>query len=627
MEKLLSIIVPVYNKELFLNECIESIGALNIDEDKIEAIFIDDCSSDNSLKIIEGYKNKYSFLKLIKLEENTGSPAEPRNVGIKNANGKYITFLDADDWLDSIGLPMLLKQAEENNADVAFGHSIKHTDKAISKLGRFTSYKVANDLIPYEINKIFRAVGPPGKIIKRDIIVENKIEFKHMKFGEDKLFFINAISKCKTASMNSTPVYHVNRYSYNQSLVGETNIIEKTHFNLLVLQEVLKLDIPKSAEFQSLSRLVEVDFISRLFNNSRFLKSENKAVFYNLFQQMIDTLNEHDKNVEDYIIGDKYKNIYQMIINKEYEKLFDFIGMLLKGGKADRYVKDNQIHFLMPETIKDYLPMKEELFAVYEGTHLIGNELREVIRVYKALETTIDQVLLTEINYELNAIEVEFFEDEHRLYVKTEDLSKCDFDFNINLIHDKYKKYTINMNLPNATQTLKLNRQNFKSEFIVNEKKSRKTEAPNKYFTFNPITVGIAKKVNLYKDVEFEERADANVEIGEIIEIKDIGYTKKNTPRLITVDGLVLTANQKFIYRVATSNANRYIYEKPETVIITKECKEYPNRDFSGEALKELKVNQKVAIQKVVASSKGTPRLKTMHGTFITANRNFVKEV
>lgn len=61
MEKLLSIIVPVYNKELFLNECIESIGALNIDENKIEAIFIDDCSSDNSLKIIEGYKNKYSF--------------------------------------------------------------------------------------------------------------------------------------------------------------------------------------------------------------------------------------------------------------------------------------------------------------------------------------------------------------------------------------------------------------------------------------------------------------------------------------------------------------------------------------------------------------------------------------
>ncbi|KRG09906.1 glycosyltransferase family 2 protein [Staphylococcus sp. NAM3COL9] len=627
MEKLLSIIVPVYNKELFLNECIESIGSLNIDEDKIEALFIDDCSSDNSLKIIEGYKNKYSFLKLIKLEENTGSPAEPRNVGIKNANGKYITFLDADDWLDSTGLPALLNQAEENKADVAFGHSIKHTDKAISKLGRFTSYKVANDLVPYKINKIFRAVGPPGKIIKRDIIVANKIEFKHMKFGEDKLFFIHAISKCKTASMNSTPVYHVNRYSYNQSLIGETNIIEKTHFNLLVLQEVLKLGIPKPAEFQSLSRLVEVDFISRLFNNSRFIKSENKEVFYNSFQQMIDILNEHDKNVEDYIIGDKYKNIYQMLINKEYEKLFDFIGMLLRGGKADRYVKNNQIHFLMPETVKDYLPMKEELFAVYEGTHLIDDELREVIRVYKNPETTINQVLLTEINYELNAIEVEFSEVDNRLYLKTKDLSKCDFDFNINLIYDKYKKYTINMNLPNATQTLKLNRQNFKSEFIMNDKNAGKTEEPNKYFSYNPITIGIAKKVNLYRDVEFEERADADVEIGEIIEIKNIDYTKKNTPRLITVDGFVLTANQKFIYRIDTNNANRYIYEKPKTVIITKDCKEYQNRDFSGEAMKELKENEKVAIQKVVASSKGTPRLKTMHGTFITANRNFVKEV
>ncbi|RIN30616.1 glycosyltransferase family 2 protein, partial [Staphylococcus succinus] len=170
MEKLLSIIVPVYNKELFLDACIESINKLEINKAKIEAIFVDDCSRDNSLKIIEAYVNKYDFIKMIKLEENTGSPSEPRNMGIREAKGQYITFLDADDWLDPIGLPMLLDQAIENNSDVAFGQSIKHTDNTISKLGRFTSYKVANNLIPYEINKIFRAVGPPGKMIKRDII-------------------------------------------------------------------------------------------------------------------------------------------------------------------------------------------------------------------------------------------------------------------------------------------------------------------------------------------------------------------------------------------------------------------------------------------------------------------------
>jgi len=627
LEKLLSIIVPVYNKELFLNECIESIDALNINKEEIEAIFVDDCSSDNSLKIIESYKNKYNFLKLFKLEENTGSPAEPRNVGIKNANGKYITFLDADDWLDATGLPTLLHQAVENNSDIAFGHSIKHTDKSISKLGRFTSYKVANGLVPYEINKIFRAVGPPGKIIKKDIIIDNNIEFKHMKFGEDKLFFIHAISKCKTASMNPTAVYHVNRYSYNQSLVGETNILEKTHFNLMVLQEVLKLDLPEEAEFQSLSRIVEVDFISRLFNNSRFINSDHKERFYNMFHQMLDTLKQYNKNVEDYILGDKYQNIYQMLVKEEYENLHDFIGVLLKGGKADRYVKGNQIHFLMPDSVKNYKQMKEEMYAVYEGTQFINDELTEVIRVYKDPQSIINQVKLTEINNELSSIDLEFSESDNRIYLKTEDLNKANFDFNINFIYDEYKKYIVNMNLPNATQTINLKRQNFRSEFVVRDKKAKKVAKPSKYFTFNPITIGVAKKINFYKDVEFSEKVDLDVDIGEIIEIKDIAYTKKNTPRLITIDGFVITANQSFIHRVATNKADKYIYEKPDTVKILKECKVYQNRNFSGEPLKKLKANDEVVIQKIVASSKGTPRLKTVDGEFITSNRNFVKEV
>ncbi|HJG38535.1 MAG TPA: glycosyltransferase [Staphylococcus saprophyticus] len=163
MKKLLSIIVPVYNKELFLESCVESINNLNINKEAIEAIFVDDCSSDQSLEIIEEFVTKYNFIKLIKLNENTGSPSEPRNVGINNAQGEYITFLDADDWLDAEGLPTLLNQAVDHHSDVAFGQSVKHTEKAIKKLGRFSSYKVANHLVPYEIERIFRAVGPPGK--------------------------------------------------------------------------------------------------------------------------------------------------------------------------------------------------------------------------------------------------------------------------------------------------------------------------------------------------------------------------------------------------------------------------------------------------------------------------------
>lgn len=627
LEKLLSIIVPVYNKELFLDACIESINKLEINKAKIEAIFVDDCSRDNSLKIIEAYVNKYDFIKMIKLEENTGSPSEPRNMGIREAKGQYITFLDADDWLDPIGLPMLLDQAIENNSDVAFGQSIKHTDNTISKLGRFTSYKVANNLIPYEINKIFRAVGPPGKMIKRDIIVNNNIEFKQLKFGEDKLFFINAIAKCKSASMNSTPIYHVNRYTENQSLVGETSIIEKTNYNLIVLKEVLKLDLPKRAEFQAISRIVEVDFISRLFNGHRFLKNNNKEDFYHLFDDMVDTLKQHNKNVEDYIVEDKYKNIYQLLITKDYEKLFEYISMLLKGGKGDRYVKDNQVHFAMPDSLKECIPMKEDIFAVYEGTQVINDQLTEVIRVYKDDNVKIDKVRLTEIYNEPNEIEVDFYEHTNYMYINTDELNKCDYNFNINLIHDEYKPYKVNMNLPNGNNHLNLKRQNFKAEFIMKEQKTEKKAEIKQYFMYNPVTVSVRKKLYLYKDVEFTERIEQNVEIGEILEISEIRFTKKGTPRLITIEGYVITANRDFVTRVNKSKSNQYIFQKPYSVIAIKNCKVYEDRNFKSDSVNELKAKQKVDIQKIVLSSKGTPRLKTINGTYITANRNIVKEV
>jgi len=85
LEKILSIIVPVYNKEMFLKKCVESIGNLEISKDKIEALFIDDVSTDNSYEILKEYEKQNDFVKVIQLNENSGSPSKPRNVGIKEA--------------------------------------------------------------------------------------------------------------------------------------------------------------------------------------------------------------------------------------------------------------------------------------------------------------------------------------------------------------------------------------------------------------------------------------------------------------------------------------------------------------------------------------------------------------
>ncbi|MEX6012878.1 DUF5776 domain-containing protein [Mammaliicoccus sciuri] len=627
MEKILSIIVPVYNKEMFLKECVESIGNLEISKDKIEALFIDDVSTDNSYEILKEYEKQNDFVKVIQLNENSGSPSKPRNVGIKEAKGEYVTFLDADDWLDTKGMPILINQVKENNSDIGFGQSIKHEDKSITKPARFTSFKVDNNLVPYEINKIFRAVGPPGKILKRSIIIDNNIEFKHMKYGEDKLFFIEAISKCKTASMNDVPVYHVNRYRENDSLVKQTDIIEKSYLNLDVLKEVLKLNLQETAEYQALSRIIELDFITRLFNRNRFLNRLNKQPFYDIFDEMLKVLEDYGKNIEDYISDRKIINIYNLLKNKEYEKLNGLINIHVKGGNASKYIKDNVIHYDMPESLSECLPIIDEFYATYNGTYMINNKKYEKINVYKEDEVKIRKVLLTEINNEPNQFEVDYIEKDNYILVESDSLNKASYNFNITIIYNEYIPFIVNMLLPNGNKDIKLNRQNFKAEFKVNNQNEMSVEDKfsQKYYIKNPTKVIITKKLNVYNDPNFDEKMDISFNIGELVDVEAIAFSSKGTPRLHLTNGTYITANKLFVKEIAEYK-DSYLYDIPKRVSILKKCKEYNSPKFEGEIIRGYKVNDEVDIESIVMSPKLTPRLKTRNG-FITANKEFVRPI
>ncbi|MCD8873389.1 glycosyltransferase family 2 protein [Mammaliicoccus sciuri] len=627
MEKVLSIIVPVYNKEKFLKECVESIGNLEISKDKIEALFIDDLSTDNSYEILKEYEKQHDFVKVIQLDVNSGSPSKPRNVGIKEAKGEYVTFLDADDWLDSKGMPILINQVKENGSDVGFAQIIKHEDKSITNPARFTSFKIDNNLIPYEINKIFRAVGPPGKILKRSIIINNNIEFKHMKYGEDKLFFIEAISKCNTASMNDVPVYHVNRYSENDSLVKQTDIIEKSYLNLDVLKEVLNLELHETAEYQALSRIVELDFITRLFNRKHFLNRLDKKPYYDIFDEMLKVLEDYGKNIEDYISDRKLINIYNLLKNKEYEKLNELINIHVKGGNASKYIKDNVIHYDMPESLSECLPVIDEFYAIYNGTYMINNRKYEKIKVFKQDDVKINKVVLTEINNESNQFEVDYIEKDNYILVESDSLNKVSYNFNVTIVYNEYIPFAVNMLLPNGNKDIKLNRQNFKAEFKVNNLNEMSVEEKfsQKYYIKNPIKVIITKKLNIYNDPNFEEKIDLSFSIGELVDVAAIAFSLKGTPRLQLTNGTYITANKLFVKEIEEYK-DSYLYDIPKKVSILKRCKEYNTPKFEGEIIRGYEVNDEVDIESIVMSPKLTPRLKTRNG-FITANKEFVRPI
>ena len=97
----ISVIIPMYNVERYVGECLDSVLLQTFQD--FEVIVVDDCSTDNSVEVVNSYVPKFDGrLRLISMEKNTGGGGKPRNRGIELACGEYVQFLDADDFMWSL---------------------------------------------------------------------------------------------------------------------------------------------------------------------------------------------------------------------------------------------------------------------------------------------------------------------------------------------------------------------------------------------------------------------------------------------------------------------------------------------------------------------------------------------
>lgn len=622
MEKLVSIIVSVYNKEQYIQKCIESLINLKIDHNKIEAIFVDDCSIDNSVEIIESYANKYDFIQIIRLPKNTGSPSQPRNVGMKEAKGKYLTLLDADDWLDTVGFPEFIKKVDEDDAEFGLGQTYKHTNKNITYHANFTSYKDASGLKPEEIEKIFRAVGPPGKVFKRSIVLENQIEFEHMKFGEDKLFFIELISKIKDITMSTIPVYHVNRYDENISLVKETSVLDKAYLNQNITDRICKMDIPLALKELALSRMIEVDFFRRLLHTKTFLKSDNKQEFYSIFDEVEKNLEDYGFQIKDFLKNKVFIAMYELYHFENKDEFIKFTSDVVYGNWRF-YIQNDVVYKTLEHNYTVMSPIAVDCYPIYEGTHLIDGEFFEIIKVLKPENINVKAVSLVEINNVLNTREVEFDYSNDRIYIKQKQFAEMeDLDVNISIEYGEMGKSLVYASYPSNNETYKMKRQSFKLEFI-----NRLIEKDNnKYFTsvFTPMIT--LKKTKLYKDLEFKEIIQELQPGTKVVPI-EIKYTLSGTPRLVLEDGSVLTANKNFVTTIDTKNHHKYITEIPNEVKVIKTCKLYDSRTFKNDPITTLKTGENIIIKNIIYTNNSTPCLVTKDGYYLTANKDFVEVI
>lgn len=166
-----SIIIPVYNAGNYLKRCVESL--IN-QQFNIEILLIDDCSMDNSKDIAMRLEKEYEVVKLIELDRNSGV-SNARNVGIKNAKGKYIMFSDADDWYELNAIKKMLDTANNNNADfITANYYISYENK---KIRVDTSSYFSKECITKGEIVSYMTLTSCSKLIKKDLFIEHNIKY------------------------------------------------------------------------------------------------------------------------------------------------------------------------------------------------------------------------------------------------------------------------------------------------------------------------------------------------------------------------------------------------------------------------------------------------------------------
>lgn len=181
-----SVIIPVYNVEEYLRECVDSVINQK-DFSDFEIILIDDGSPDKCGEICDEYSSKYSFIKTIH-QKNSGLSAA-RNTGITNATGDYLLLLDSDDYIDDEALFKLNKLIHEHDCDlVVFNRYNFWKDIKYTELARNTGYNIydsGDECLKKVICDREVLIAFCSRVIKRDIFVDNKLNFMESCLYED----------------------------------------------------------------------------------------------------------------------------------------------------------------------------------------------------------------------------------------------------------------------------------------------------------------------------------------------------------------------------------------------------------------------------------------------------------
>ena len=229
-QPIVSVIMPVYNNEKYLEQCLDSIVNQSLTD--IEIICVDDGSEDSSAEILKRYAEKDSRIRII-YQENAGAGAA-RNNGLRHAQGKYLSFLDSDDFFENDMLEKAVKKIEEDAADfVVFRCNQYLNDCDKFKNVRYTlKEQTLPPYVPFNFRQITDNVFKTfvgwawDKLYKREFVMRHGLTFQEQRTSNDMLFVFTALVLAEKITYLDEVLAHQRRNN-NESL---SNTREKSWF-------------------------------------------------------------------------------------------------------------------------------------------------------------------------------------------------------------------------------------------------------------------------------------------------------------------------------------------------------------------------------------------------------------
>ncbi len=311
---MISIVIPVYNAEKYLHQCVDSI--LHQTYQNIEVILVDDGSTDSSREICEKYKSLDQRIRCF-YKEN-GGVSSARNYGIRCAKGDYIAFVDSDDIVKPDMLEILL----ENDCDFSMCGYELYDDISNTVSNQFSCPQLCGSM--HELVQNIRnylsppyLLGPCFKLFRKSIIADNTVIFPpELSYGEDAVFVLEYLAHCKTVSISPYIGYSYRKHG-SESLSGRflTNKIDINYrINTLIDVLLQKESIDERSKILA-ERMLEclVAFVKELICSSLSIKDKQK-LFYNKYEQYKSQLGEPQRMAQRIVVwAGTYRMFYPLV--------------------------------------------------------------------------------------------------------------------------------------------------------------------------------------------------------------------------------------------------------------------------------------------------------------------------